>query len=185
MNSEIEQRIASLQAIADDVKMEFGDLSDQQLNWKRDPEAWSINQCFNHLNKVSALVCPMLSEAAETGRREGKLSDKPTKLGFSDWLFARITSPKPIFKVSVPKLYIPDEGELPNQVERFLQLQTLIVETAKGADGVDLNRINCPSPVSKLVKIKLGAWFLSIIGHEQYHIQQAREILKLSDFPSA
>jgi uncharacterized damage-inducible protein DinB len=50
--------ISAANAIADQTRAGFGDLTSQQLNWKPGSDQWSVAQCFDHLVTANEAYFP-------------------------------------------------------------------------------------------------------------------------------
>jgi hypothetical protein len=44
------------------------------------------------------------------------------------------------------------------------------------ADGLDLRRVKVATPISRFLKMSLGAMFAQIAAHERRHLEQARRV---------
>lgn len=66
----------------------------------------------------------------------------------------------------------------------FSALQSRLVGCVERSDGLDLRRVKVASPVSRLVRVSLGAWFAALIVHEQNHIAQAGRVYHHPNFPN-
>ena len=57
-------------------------------------------------------------------------------------------------------------------------------EVVRQADGLDLERIKVPSPVTNLIKYNLGMAFWIQTAHDRRHLWQAREVRNHPGFPA-
>jgi hypothetical protein len=55
----------------------------------------------------------------------------------------------------------------------------------KKADGLDINRLKVSSPVSKLLKFRIGECFQFLLLHQRRHFLQAKNLTTLIDFPKS
>ena len=51
MANDVNGVISELDRVSEDVRNSFGDLTNEQINWKPAPESWSVGQCLDHLIK--------------------------------------------------------------------------------------------------------------------------------------
>jgi hypothetical protein len=51
------------------------------------------------------------------------------------------------------------------------------------ADGLNLNRNRVISPVTSLLRLPLGAYFVFVIAHDRRHLWQARQLRTAPAFP--
>ncbi|MEY3237187.1 MAG: hypothetical protein RI883_1288, partial [Bacteroidota bacterium] len=74
------------QANIDLIKKKFTHLNEQQKNWRKDSDSWSINDVFAHLNEYAKYYHPtILSKIERTRFNEPKEIFISTPLGKSAW----------------------------------------------------------------------------------------------------
>ncbi len=161
-------------------------LTEEQFHWKPSPEAWSVGECFDHLNLTGRLWFPRLEEAVERGRAQGLLSEGPFVYGWlSRWLLAK-TEPPPKRRFPTPSRLRPKGGRPPSEVMReFLELHERLERLLRAADGLDLARIRVPTPSFRLLHFSLGISLWLLLAHERRHIYQARQLCQMAGFPRA
>ena len=146
---------------------------------------WSIAQCFDHLLIVGNGMCPRLQEAIAQARTEGRLtrSDRPSRIGWFDRLFIHATGParkegaRPPMPVTTPSVFTPGAGRpVVELAAAFAALQDRLSELAQAAQGLDLEGIQVPSLVSGKIRLRLGAWFPALTGHQERHLAQAKRV---------
>ena len=60
-----------------------------------------------------------------------------------------------------------------------------LLELLRRADGVDISRAKVTSPLSKLLKLRIGAAFAILAAHGRRHLWQARQVRRQAGFPEA
>jgi len=63
-------------------------------------------------------------------------------------------------------------------------VRDLLAERVRRSDGLDLARIRTISPVNRLVRLPLGAYFAFILAHNRRHLWQGRQVRASPDFPT-
>jgi hypothetical protein len=58
-----------------------------------------------------------------------------------------------------------------------------LADRVRTADGLDLKRQRVISPVSRLLRLPLGAYFAFVIAHDRRHLWQARNVRAAPEFP--
>jgi hypothetical protein len=160
-----------------------GALNDDQFNWRPSPERWSISQNLAHLNVVDGLDLPMIAKAIESGRTAGWTGAGPFHYGWLSRWFVRISETPAKFKMRAPKVYLPPTGEPKEKVvAEFQSIHDRLRELAAQSDGLDLARIQVPSPFP-WVKFSLGQRFALLAAHDRRHLRQAWNVRKHPDFP--
>jgi hypothetical protein len=59
----------------------------------------------------------------------------------------------------------------------FDHVQRMFILQIERADGLDLRRVKVVTPISRFLKISLGAMFAQASAHERRHLAQARKVL--------
>lgn len=163
-------------------------LTDEQFNWKPEPDRWSVGQCIDHLNTAGYALLPRLETALREGREKGLTGVPPFRYGFISRWFIRFNEPSSGYKMKTFKVYEPTANrrlEKGKTVRRFVELQDQLAAKVDEAEGLDLRTIKAPSPVSRWLRLSVGAWFEGTIAHEKRHVEQARAVMQEAGFPSA
>ena len=71
---------------------------------------------------------------------------------------------------------------LPRVLPEFLTVRDQLGERVRRADGLDLKRIRVVSPVTRLLRLPLGAYFQFVIAHDRRHLWQARQVRNAPGF---
>ena len=117
--------VSEAEAIANEVSTRFGDLDENQLNWRTDESQWSIAQCLEHLIAGNEGFYPVF-DAIKLGKKQTRLWERvPLVPAFFGKMLIGAVSPDGKRKFKAPKLIRPNEGMIqPQVVERFVQQQT-------------------------------------------------------------
>ena len=169
-------------ARADAEKLVEG-LSDEQFNWRPEPDRWSIAECLDHLNngwRVLEKLDHKIAKASEQGVR----GEGPYRHPLLGRLYVRLMEPPPKIRVRAPKAFVPKPDQpLAEVAPRFLELQDEIIRRVIAADGLDLGGVRMSSPITRRFKMSLGQWFAFLAAHERRHLWQAWQVRKHPDFP--
>ena len=152
-------------------------LSNEQLNYKKQPESWSILECIEHLNLYGEYYLPEIEQKMNAS---GKTAVPEFKSGILGNYFANAMKGKNgvITKMKSPKDKVPlPSGLNKNTIERFLIQQKTLKKLLLEAKNKDLNSIKTNISISKLISIKLGDTFRFFIYHIDRHILQAERNL--------
>jgi hypothetical protein len=71
---------------------------------------------------------------------------------------------------------------LADVVPEFARVRDQLAERVHQADGLDLARIRTISPVNRLIRLPLGAYFQFILAHDRRHLWQARHVRNAPGF---
>ena len=161
------------------------DLTEAQLNWKPSAEQWSIAQCLEHLTITSGEFDEYFSHALERARTKPAVKNtppyRPSLVG--GWL-AKQVNPDGGRNLTAPKIFRPSESStIHGSLEMFLQQQTKFIDFVGHSAGIDYNKTRIRSPVTPLIRYSLADAFVITVLHGQRHLQQARRVREMPEFP--
>jgi len=161
------------------------DLNEMQLNWKPAVDQWSMAQCLEHLAVSTKAFEKYFAAALERGRRRPPLAESPRyKPSLMGGLLAKQVSPEGARKLRAPKIIRPaDSSSIEGSLEMFLREQDWFIDFVGQAQGLDYNKTRLRSPITPLVRYSLADAFVVIVLHAQRHLQQARRVRELPEFP--
>ena len=162
---------------------QFGGLTARQLNWRPNPEEWSVGQCLDHLILATTLYFPAFRDI-QAGTKRSTFWERVPVLPslFGPWLI-RLLSPERSAKMPAPAVFCPTESLVEPQIVRtFAATQEELVRFMAGTAPRDLDRI-VTSPASRFITYDLLDAYRIIVVHAQLHLQQARRVTELPGFP--
>lgn len=187
MTPESQSMLDQLEAIKAEGKAVAAGLSDAQFNWRPGKDRWSIAECLQHLNVGVSKTLPAFDRAIGEGRAKGKRSPGPFRYGwFSRWMVASM-EPPPRWRMRAPSiLRIPTGAtyRLAEVLPEFTAVRDRLAERVRHSDGLDLAHIRTISPVNRLLRLPLGAYFDFILAHDRRHLWQARQVRTAPGFPT-
>lgn len=186
MTPELQEMLDQLDAIRRDGETVGSGLSDAQVNWQPGPGRWSIGQCLNHLNVGVTMVLPAFDRAILEGRAAGKTSSGPFRYGWFSRMMIASMEPPPRFRMKTPmKGSAGTTHRVTDVVSEFARVREQLAARVRQADGLDLARVRTISPVNRLIRMPLGAYFRFILAHDRRHLLQARQVRAAPEFPAA
>jgi hypothetical protein len=188
MEPQLESLREQFRAIREESASLTAGLSDAQLLWRPAPKAWSIAECFAHLNLVDGMDVAQFFKVIQAGRKEGRTSTGPFRWNwFERWFIRALDNPKPgLVKVKAPKIYSPAAAAHIAPRETLLEFERLHHDLhfmLGEADGLDLKGIKVIPPFAKWLKLALGARLDMLAAHDRKHIRQATRVRDLAEFP--
>jgi len=184
MAAEIRLMLDQLDGIKRDGEAIAAGLSDAQLNWHPGEGRWSIGQCLNHLNVGVTMVLPAFDRAIAEGRAQGQTSMGPFRYGWFSRLAIWSMEPPPRFRMKTPmKQSAGTTHRAADVLPEFARVRAQLAERMRQADGLDLARVRTISPVNRMIRLPLGAYFHFILAHDRRHLWQARRIRAAAGFP--
>ncbi len=170
------------------VEKKVGYLSSDQLNWKPNPNVWSLNEIFAHLNEYAAFYHPAFKRViSKTKFRKPTQNFISTPLGSAAWKSIKLgkaNNVKRTFKAQAN--YNPTiNANLTNGQDSidFLKGQNNLLQILESAKAINIKRAKSPISISKIIKFRLGDALNFVIYHNQRHIQQAKNLMNHSEFP--
>lgn len=153
--------------------------STDYLNWKENPESWSVLECIEHLNKYGDFYIPEITKKIKASKH------KHSEIFKSNWLgkyFSKSVSyDRDLNKMKTFKSMNPINSKLTIQtIEKFINQQHQIIELLDRSKIVNLDKTKTAISISKLIKLRLGDTFRVLIYHNERHIKQAEKTLKMA-----
>lgn len=164
-------------------------LSDQQKNWKKDPNSWSINEIFAHLNQYADYYHQAFNRKIEKTRfREPRENFISSPLGRSAWKSMKLGNAKNIKRrFKAPRAYNPSlhpELVKGSDIESFLTGQQELLAIFDAAKLINIRKAKIAISISKIVRLRFGDALLFVVYHNERHLQQALNVLAHSKFPT-
>ena len=155
----------------------IAELNEPRFNWRPSPTEWSIEECMAHLTMVGQWEVRAIEEAIDRGKRRGLNGQGPFEYGAIDRFVVHQTEPPVRHPVSTARRFVPLHGQPVTAVmPTFLHVQSQLLLQLERAEGLDLRRVKVVTPISRFLKMSLGAMFAQIAAHERRHLDQARRV---------
>ena len=181
---EIELYRRQFEQISQQASEVTAELDEARFNWRPSPEEWSIEECLAHLTMVGQWEIRALEQAIGDGKQRGLTGQGPFAYGVIDRFVVHQTEPPVRSPLLTPRHCVPLHGQpLTAVMPTFYHVQSQLILQLERADGLDLRCVKVATPISRFLKLSLGAMFAQIAAHERRHLDQAwrvRERLPLS-----
>lgn len=174
--------------LGEDVQKEFASLSEEQLSWSPGKGEWNIGQCLVHLNAFHSFYVPGFVERVKNSRfQEPTDYFQSSPLGNSTYLKVKLGKLNNVKrKLKSPKDYNPlvnKNLKIEGVVEDFFKYQKMLIGVLESAKKINIRKTKTSFSVRPIVKLRLGDAFQYIVYHCERHIEQARKIKALPNFP--
>ncbi|HUI80413.1 MAG TPA: DinB family protein [Bryobacteraceae bacterium] len=181
---ELAEYRSQFQNIANQAKALTSGLTEVQFNWRPGSEQWSIEECLGHLTMVGQSEIRLLESAIRNAKVKGISSTGPFQYSFLARAILRNTEPPVRRKFTSPRRFRAVHGQpLTAILPTFLHLQSQFIGMVEQSEGLDLARVKVPTPMSRLVRLGLGATLAQQAAHERRHLEQARRVREHPQFP--
>jgi hypothetical protein len=160
-------------------------LSDEQFAWRPAPGAWSIADCFDHLNVTARRYLPALDDSIADAIQRGLYGQGPYRSSWFGRLMVFNAEPPVRLRLRSPASFRPpaDTRRREHIVAAFRAYQVQFIDRLRQANGLHLGRARVRSPVSSWLTLQLGCGFALMAAHERRHLWQARQIAAMPGFP--
>lgn len=176
--------VSAASAITDETLAAFGDLTTPQLNWKPSAERWSVAQCFDHLVTANVAYFPIFEQVLGGEKKTTFWERLPWLPAFWGKLLIKAVAPESQRKLKAPKIFRPSSSTVDEAIiRRFVEQQNQVIKYMKATEGLDLERIKIPSPVTGFITYSLLDAYRIIINHEKRHLLQATRVSETDGFP--
>lgn len=156
----------------------FKNLGEDDMNWKPDPETWSIAQNIDHLMVINESYFPILNELREGTYKAPFIARRGFIVSFFGKLILKAVQPDRKKKTKTFPIWEPSTSDLPSDIlGRFEKHQDKLKNEIKAAEDLVKKGAIISSPANKNIVYKLETAFDIIIAHEQRHLAQAMELL--------
>lgn len=155
------------------------ELSEKELNYKENTEKWSVLECIEHLNLYGDFYNPEIRKNIETSHSK---PSKTFKSGIIGNYFVNMMLPKKkLNKMKTFKDKNPLGSSLDiNVIDRFISQQKEFLELIEFSKSINFEKTKTAISISKLIKLKLGDTFRFIIAHNERHLIQAKNVIKIA-----
>lgn len=149
-------------------------LSEARFNWRPAPDAWSIEECLEHLTVVGHWEARAIEKAVDEGRARGLTGSGPFSYGPVERFIIGMTEPPVRQKLPASRQFVPLHGQPVTAVlPTFLHVQSQFIFQIDRAAGLDLSRVKVATPISRFLRLSLGATLAQAAAHERRHLDQA------------
>lgn len=183
MNNRIDEVTSEMRIVGEDALRSFGQLSNEQLNWKPSEKGWSVAQCLDHLIRSNVEFdddWPKL----HAGHRPSSFVEKWSPLTGFWGRFLIKTLSNDAKKSKAPSKAIVPPSEIENGiVDRFVENVEITNKNIAGCEGLDLKKTILTSPFLGIVTYNLDDAFSILVEHTKRHIRQAKRVTEAEGFP--
>lgn len=162
----------------------FRSCSFEELNFRPEPDSWSVLECIEHLNYYGNYYLPEMEKQIASSPYP---AEEFFKSGFLGNYFAKSMLPKDrLKKMKTLKSQNPIGKVLDKKVlDVFVDHQLQMISLLNKAKKVSLNRTKTGISIRKYLRLRLGDTMRVVIYHNQRHLKQAQNVLKILSLNTA
>lgn len=184
MHSDLAAMLDEVDAIKAEGEAIVAGLTEDQLNWHpaggaRAAGRWSILDCLEHLNVGVTKALPAFDRSIAEGPSRKHAGSGPFSYGWFSRMMVASMEPPPKFRMRAPRLIRVQPSSARHSalvVPEFIRIRDQLADRIRAADGLDLARVRTISPINRLIRMPLGAYFNFILAHDRRHLWQARNV---------
>ena len=184
MDERITSIISDMSAVAEDAKAAFGNLSNEQLNWKPAEKSWSIAQCLDHLIKTNEQFYPEFAELASGTRKNSFWENISPFTGWGGRFLIKAVSEDSKKAKAPSKAIVPPSDIDPGIVDKFCDHIAEVNSKVEAVAGVDRKKTVVTSPFLAVFTYSLDDAYTVLVEHSKRHIRQAKRVMALDGFPA-
>lgn len=183
-NASLPELITAAQQMSAEAQRTFGSLTAAQLNWKPNPEQWSIGQCFDHLLVSKEPYFKIIDEIVEERKQSSWLEKLPFWPGFIARQMIKAMQPNSGRKVNAPKAFRPSSSHIPADIiPKFAAMEQRWIASLQRTGGIDIGQVIITSPVAAVITYSLLDGMRLMAVHELRHFEQAKRVMETAGFP--
>ena len=162
-----------------DFQAAFGHLSSAQLNWKPDPQTWSIAQNLDHLIVINSTYFPLLEKVRKGDYQLPFLARFGFLVKFIGQTILKASQPDRKRKMKTFPVWEPASSEIEGDIlARFAAHQAELKREIAASEELLKQGAIIPSPGNQRLFYRLEVAFEIIVTHERRHLMQAKEVLE-------
>ncbi|MGY6520594.1 MAG: DinB family protein [Mongoliitalea sp.] len=174
----MKQWIQEINAISEEVESLFGEIPQEKLHERPNPESWSIAENLQHLITLNSSYFPIFKKLKDGSIKRpfvGKFKFFTTLFGSMIYKSVTDGGKKKIktFPLWEPKIFDPQASI----VNAFIAHQTQLKDQIKSLQLFIEKEAVIYSPANRLIVYTLPQALDIIVAHERRHLEQAKKIL--------
>jgi len=170
----------ALDDITAQMRIAFQNLTNEELNWKPNPDIWSIAQNIEHIIVVNETYYPILNALEKRNYKISLIGKIGLLVSFFEKIVLNAVAPNRAKKMKTFLIWEPNNSRINDDIlRRFYKHQDELKRKIEDADVFVKEGTVIASPANKYIVYRLEIAFDIIIAHESRHLIQANQVLKL------
>jgi hypothetical protein len=182
MRKTMKNRMTQIDETTQNFKASFGSLTSVQMNWKPNPETWSIAQNIDHLIVINETYYPVIQAVRQGTYTLPFIGKIGFMVSFIGNMILKSVQPDRKRKIKTFPIWEPSTSEIPEGIlGRFENHQSELKKLMEISKDLIERRTVISSPANRNIVYKLETAFDIIIIHERRHLEQAKEVLGMME----
>ena len=184
MKNDLTGLTAKIEDASKQVSGLLSTLTDKQLNWKPSSEKWSVGECIEHLVVTNRLYFPILEKVSAGGYKNSFWQKVSPFSGFFGNFLLKAVSPDTVKKMKTASVFTPVSSSVSKKIiNDFTECNKQFISYLQRLGSIDLKKTKIASPVSRFITYSLEDALNIITIHEARHINQAKAVTLMEEFP--
>jgi nitrogen regulatory protein PII-like uncharacterized protein len=177
MNKMQERWTTQIDEITTVFRKSFGTLTIEELNWRPNPNVWSIGQNLDHLIIINGTYFPVIDAVRAGNYKLPLIARSDLMVSFLGRTILKSVQPDRRRRMKTFSIWEPTKSDVgPDIWDGFeMQQENLKTLIRSSSDLLD-NGVVISSPAKKNIVYKLETAFDIIVAHEWRHFEQSKEI---------
>ena len=175
-----ERWTTQIDKVTNDFKEAFESLTMAELNWKPDPNTWSIAQNLDHLIVINGTYHQKIKSVREGTYKLPFHAKFEFMVSFLGRTVLMAVQPDRKKRMKTFSIWEPAKSDIEDDIwERFEQSQINLKSLILSSSDLLEKGIVISSPANNNVVYTLETAFDIIVSHEQRHLEQSLEVARL------
>lgn len=173
----MENWIKGIDEVTVAAKNNFGDLTQEQLNWKLSDGTWSIAQHLHHLIVINSSYFPIIEALEKVELKIPFFLRIPSLARWMGNMIYNSVKPEQPKKIKTFEIWEPSSSTISDDIlARFEAHQQSLKEQIQHAEELIKIGSLIHSPANKKIVYTLEKAFDIIVAHERRHLNHAKAI---------
>lgn len=182
MGKKILEWQARLQGVTNAFMVEFGSLTEKDLNWKPSESVWSIAQIMEHIIITNLSYFPIFDLVKKNKFTTPWIGKIPLVPSFMGKIILFYVQPDMKKKSRTMPVWEPSYSVITVEIFRRFQChQEEFIQWILSLEGCLEKNPIIHSPASKKIVYSLDVGIEIMVTHEERHLNQAREVMMIKD----
>ncbi|MCI4670612.1 MAG: DinB family protein [Bacteroidia bacterium] len=183
-NPYLKDIIERMDLVGKKVAGTLGFLTTQQLNWRENPQSWSIAQYVHYIIAINKSYLPTLIQVNNGTRKAKKREKLPILPDLWGTMLVRMLKSDPKGPPKATNGLTPPSSPIGNEIlEEFAEHQGSMIHLLQELDREDHDSIIITSPENSFVTYPIKDIIKGLCLQEERHLKLALEVLGNSNFP--
>jgi DinB superfamily len=173
----IEEEIEDIVKLNEKFSSAFSQIDVEKMDWKPDPQTWSINECLDHIVQSNKKYYDIFDSIESGTYNGGKWVHFPILPRLMGKMVVKAVSPNYKGKSKTFPIFFPLKSSYgKNNTPELLEENKILIEKFKKCKEKFLDKVIVASPVNSFITYSLRDCIKILVEHEKRHYNQAMNL---------